>query len=137
MSIDLNMSVSDLKKLSREELEELYHHGVKGQKWGVRRSDKQLAAARSTALTEAKSLSDSELRAKISRIQMEKQYVDLVAPLPKTSNSSSKFVKELLADTGKSIAKEQTKKYATKGVEMVASGILEKTTGVRAPKTRR
>lgn len=74
---------------------ELFHHGVKGMKWGVR---KDIASGSANALREASSLagnaskrsgltkkqkkqvgrmSDQELRAKINRMQMEQQYASL------------------------------------------------------------
>lgn len=66
--------------------EVLVHYGIKGQKWGVRRTAAQLGRVRKKnsrqaqrdASKEAKTLSDSELKARINRLQMEKQYSDLV-----------------------------------------------------------
>lgn len=64
----------------------LVHFGIKGMRWGVRRSEAQLERARGKK-NEAhddykkahpkkniKELSDSELRARINRLQMEQQY---------------------------------------------------------------
>lgn len=76
--------------------DELYHWGIKGQKWGVRRyqnKDGSLTAEGKkryqqndhpdyTHAHEKKSvreLSDSELNAKINRLQKEKQYESLIA----------------------------------------------------------
>ena len=92
---------------------ELYHHGIKGMKWGVRRTDAQLGhdtekidlqktkkkvdaagtivnetrninntaskkvqkKAQKQKLSEAKTMSDQELRERVNRLNMEQQYV--------------------------------------------------------------
>lgn len=91
---------------------ELYHHGIKGMKWGVRRTDAQLGhdtgkidlqktkkkvdaagtivnetininntvskkvqkKAQKQKLSEAKTMSDQELRERVNRLNMEQQY---------------------------------------------------------------
>lgn len=92
---------------------DLYHHGIKGMKWGVRRTDAQLGhdtgkidlqktkkkvdaagtivnetrninntaskkvqkKAQKQKLSEAKTMSDQELRERVNRLNMEQQYV--------------------------------------------------------------
>lgn len=70
---------------------ELYHYGVLGMKWGVRK-DRRSGGSNSRGKKSAnyhddyrkahdkksvKSMSDAELRSRINRLQMEKQYSDL------------------------------------------------------------
>lgn len=73
---------------------ELIHYGILGMKWGVRRTEAQLARARgkkskssSEDVSEdykkahssksVKSMSDAELRTRLNRLQMEQQYSKL------------------------------------------------------------
>ena len=69
---------------------ELYHYGVLGMKWGVRRNGSNTSSSsKSKRITmhddykeahskkSVKSMSDNELRKRINRIQMEQQYSKL------------------------------------------------------------
>lgn len=80
----------------------LEHYGIRGMRWGIRRSEKQLANARGeTKKTpkkkktskrqikkaqkraqerKLKKMSDEELKKRIARLQLEKQYKDLTKP---------------------------------------------------------
>ena len=131
---------------------ELYHHGIKGMKWGVRRyqnSDGSLTGAGrkrytslkkrvSKAVIKAKKLrakrkaekaavkaskntgskkktigdmSDAELKEKINRLQLEKQYRDYMRDLhPDKKAKGAAFVNEVLEKSVKNIA-SQTATY--------------------------
>lgn len=124
----------------------LYHHGILGMKWGHHKADggsvttakesgrssrKEVSddAARSKSIKakgKAKgtdSLSNSELQARIQRLQLEKQYKDLskhdVSP-------GQKFATDVLSSTGKQILSQQLSKYATKGVEAGVEALAKK-----------
>lgn len=63
---------------------ELYHHGIKGQRWGVRRyqnKDGTLTNAgkkrRKQRNDDVSTLSDKELRDRVNRMNLEKRYVNL------------------------------------------------------------
>lgn len=74
---------------------ELKHHGIKGQKWGVRRTEEELARARGHLVNQSRlgrssaklkrtiemddpsKMTDEELRQKVNRMNLEKQYRDL------------------------------------------------------------
>lgn len=102
----------------------LAHAGVKGMKWGVRRSQKQLdsAAGRKPAKTETKkedvkSLSDADLRAKLNRLQMEKQYKDLTKAPPGKSAAGKKFATEVLREVAKQTVVAVGKSHSMKVAE--------------------
>ena len=94
---------------------ELYHFGIKGMKWGIRRyqnKDGTLTAAgkkrygdSSSVNNEIKDLTDQELRDRINRLNLERQYRDLTTPSgQKQTNKGKQFVTSVLETSGKNIA---------------------------------
>lgn len=104
----------------------LAHHGIKGMKWGVRRTPEQLARASGRSIKETagrdgdsgakkaasastsaskktlSDLSDDELRQRISRLELEKRYKDLEkADVKPKSTRGRDFCVNVLETIGK------------------------------------
>ena len=122
----------DTPQVSTEEpIETLYHFGVKGMRWGVRKRRSKSSGSKKKQSTEKKEkedtrredykkklktrkkkvseMSDAELRDFINRTQLEKQYKDITRS--KVDNGK-KVAKEILAKTGKDLASKYTAKLA-------------------------
>lgn len=123
---------------------ELYHHGVKGMKWGVRRTPAQLGhptssgkktsvfgfkkkkketVKKSTSESKKKSvkdMTDAELRDVINRMRLEQDYANLS---PKQISKGKKFVDRMLNNVitpaAEDVAKQLVKSAMTKGVNEI------------------
>ena len=73
-------------KMAREEF--LEHHGVKGMKWGVR---KKPPSSKRSLVTNAKKMSDSDLKAAVERLRLEREYVNINKDLV-PSNPAKTFI---------------------------------------------
>lgn len=99
---------------------ELFHWGVKGMKWGVRRyqnkdgsltprgrkrqkelsADEKERAARKADLKNRRTMSDADLKKKIERLKMEKEFKNLTN---EDINSGKIFVNEVMSSAGKKV----------------------------------
>lgn len=116
---------------------ELYHHGILGMKWGIRRfqnKDGSLTAAgkkRAQQDTEEvnedykkahtsnniKKMSNQELKDVNKRLQMENEYSKLTN---KNNTAGKKFVSGVLLTAATTIAGKYATKYMDKGVEYIS-----------------
>lgn len=125
---------------------DLYHHGVKGQKWGVRRTPAQLGHPESSrthngestkskkpkretrkartqrAAEEVQQLSDKELREQLNRMRMEREYVQMKAGGP---SKGEKFVKDVVTNPAKQVAAAITAYYVREGAKYVLKKALK------------
>lgn len=72
----------------------LEHHGVRGQKWGIRKQPSE------SSHHETHSLSDDELHKKIKRLELEKKFSDLSSG---SKSAGHKYVGDILNKSGKQV----------------------------------
>lgn len=112
---------------------ELYHYGVPGMKWGVRKSRQNNKSVsrkskksedylRSKQLKKKKlsEMSNAELKELNNRMQLESQYKNL-----KRQNISTgqKFIKDVSYEVAKNTVSEYARKYAKEGINYVSSNM--------------
>ena len=116
---------------------EIYHFGVLGMKWGVRRNHAQLGTGvgvskkrdvsedykKAHVRKNVKTLSDSELRARLNRLQMENQYKQLSQ---RKRSAGEKFVTGILTSAMQQTASNYASKYMSKGVDALIKRVSKK-----------
>lgn len=110
----------------------LQHYGVKGMKWGVRRSQAELDRAagrrssrgrlgsssrrrkKRSSAPSASSMDDQTLRKRINRLKMEKEYSELTS---RDTSKGKQFAKKALTAAGTAVAVSQLTKAGNKAVD--------------------
>lgn len=107
----------------------LYHWGVKGMKWGVRKSRRKTSKsddylrAKQLKKKRISQMSNAELKELNNRMQLENQYKNLKK---QNVNSGRKFVQDVAYETAKNTASDYARKYMKAGISYVTSTMMKK-----------
>lgn len=94
------------------------HYGIKGMKWGIRRDNPSGGKAKRP---EASKLSDDELKKTVARMNLEKQYSELVDSEKKRNRSSIAKGGEAVADMITTAGKNAIQNELNKGAKSVVT----------------
>lgn len=104
-------------------MNDLFHWGIPGMKWGVRRANRRAAAqarqsedhktAAGLRKKKVSEMSNDELKKLTARLQLEKQLKDLSAS---DIGLGKKFVTEVLTNAGKQLASKYVASAVEKGL---------------------
>lgn len=100
---------------------ELKHYGIKGMRWGIRRTPEQLGHVRSSRGTEKKTadpskMSDEELRRQTNRLELEERYA---AAKDKQKARSTSAVSKLLSNAANQLASQALSKVVNKIIDKI------------------
>lgn len=98
------------------------HYGILGMKWG-RRKAKTSNTSPKPKRKNIKEMSDNELRQRINRIQMEKQYKQLTST---NVFNGKKFVTNVITNAAQQTASKYVSQYMNKGVETLINRVIKK-----------
>ena len=88
----------------------------------VKRREKKVNRSGQKTPNSIKNISDAELRQKINRLQMEKQYSKLTQ---KERSAGQKFVKDVFTNAAQQTASKYVSQYMSKGVDTLIDRVLK------------
>lgn len=102
---------------------ELYHWGVKGMKWGVRRKKRPVSPDYEKAHSRKRisEMDTQELRERNNRLQAEQQYIELRRQSSKGQRAATAFIKTAGTIAGVAGAYAIYKKYGTQAVDAIGN----------------
>ena len=109
---------------------ELYHHGVKGMKWGVRKKQPRVMsddAARTASIRKKKihEMSNVELREANNRLQLEAQYKNYTKKKSKAKMAVNTFIKTAGTITAIAAATATYQKYGNKALDAIGNLVVK------------
>lgn len=120
-----------VKHFSFDSSEFIEHHGIKGMRWGVRRkrsADGRVSGDSASGKPKAHELSDEDLRKAINRMQMERQYSQLIGQNKKGAGKVVKTGAAFVAAMAGTMAKQHIQNAANKKVsDALAKRAAQKT----------
>lgn len=90
------------------------HYGVLGMQWGKRKRSSGASVKKAKKNPKASTMSDTELRTKINRLQMEKQYKQLTT---KDRSAASRFVGDIVRESAKKTVSSYVSDVMKTGVD--------------------
>lgn len=107
---------------------ELYHHGVKGMRWGVRRKRSMSEDAKRTATIKKKKIhemSNNELRDANNRLQLESQYKQLTKKRNVVKSAVTGFIKTAGTISAVVAAAKTYEKFGGKILDKIGNWVIK------------
>lgn len=109
------------------------HVGVKGMRWGVRKSRSAIYAAKASrkerkvisGKANVKKMSDQEIRSVINRIKMEQEYIKLTTK-PSIRSKGAALAGKIITEVGTTSAKKIAESYSAPLVAQLMAGKAKK-----------
>lgn len=105
----------------------LEHVGVKGMRWGVRRSSsgKLTSTSKNKTSHPTKNLSNQELRTRIERMKLDAEYSTLAKSGTNSKSTGRAYAKSLLKDNGNRVVSTVVTAFATAAAAIAVKKVFK------------